>query len=246
MSSRPKRHELLADACVDPALHSHTTNVAPAQEGTTSMSTEPKPSAEAENEPAVDQPPAEGARMTAKERTDLMAMARMRSRVAKAQVAQRAAELEADFEEQLGTIYEFDRDEVWREAVRLASEAAAAASKVINDRCAELGIPPEFAPSLSGPGWYNRGANAVAERRAELRKMAKARIGAMAKRATAQIDAASVGVQEQLLSDGLTTAAAQTFFASMPTPADLMPPLALHALLEAGRPAQPSRWDPEA
>ena len=208
------------------------------------MNTEPKPSTEAENEPAVDQPHADAAPMTAKERRDLITMARLRAGVAKAQVAQRAAELEADFEEQLGTIYDFDRDEIWKEAVRLAAEAAAAGSKVIRERCAELGIPQEFAPSLSGPSWYSRGRNEVAERRAELRKMAKTRIDAMAKRAAAQIAAASIGVQEQLLSEGLTTAAAQGFFASMPAPAELMPPIALPALLEAGRSAQPSRWDP--
>jgi len=209
-----------------------------------SMSTEPKTSIDAWSDPAVDQPHAAGARMTAKERADLMALARMRARVAKAQVAQRAAELEADFEEQLGTIYEFDRDEVWKEAVRLAAEAAAAASKVIAERCAELGIPPDFAPGLSGPSWYGRGATQVAERRVELRKMAKTRIDALAKRAEAQIAAASVGVQEQLLAEGLTTVAAQAFFASMPTPAELMPPLALPALLEAGRATKRPRWDP--
>jgi hypothetical protein len=110
------------------------------------MSTEPEPATETEPEPTVDRPHAVGARMTPKERADLMALARMRAQVSKAQVAQRAAELEADFEEQLGTIYEFDRDEVWKEAMRLAAEAAAAASKAIKERCAELGILPEFAP----------------------------------------------------------------------------------------------------
>ncbi len=208
------------------------------------MSTEPEPATDTEPEPPLDRPQADVARMTPKDRADLMALARMRARVAKAQVAQRGAELEADFEEQLGTIFEFDRDEVWKEAVRLAAEAAAAASKAIQKRCAELGIPRDFAPSLSGPSWYGRGANDVAIRRAELRKIAKTRIDALAKRAEAQIAAASVGVQEQLLSEGLTTAAAQAFFASMPTPAELMPPIALPALLESGRPTQRPRWDP--
>lgn len=208
------------------------------------MSTKSESAPDTENEPAGDQPHSDGARMTAKDRADLMALARMRARVARAQVAQRAAELEADFEEQLGTIFEFDRDEVWKEAVRLAAEAAAAASKAIKERCAKLGIPRDFAPSLTGPSWYGRGANEVASRRVELRKMAKTRIDALAKRAEAQIAGASVGVQEQLLADGLTTVAARAFFASMPTPAELMPPIVLPALLESGRATQRSRWDP--
>ncbi|HVE49565.1 MAG TPA: hypothetical protein VNG69_08120 [Casimicrobiaceae bacterium] len=46
----------------------------------------------------------------------------------------------------------------------------------IAERCRALGIPPEFRPTLS-LCWFGRGENAVAGRRAELRRVAQTGVG---------------------------------------------------------------------
>ena len=52
--------------------------------------------------------------MTSAERSDLLKIVRQRERVAKSGAARRAAELVADFEQQLATEYSWADDEVWR------------------------------------------------------------------------------------------------------------------------------------
>jgi hypothetical protein len=67
----------------------------------------------------------------------------------KAAAAQRSAELLAEFEQQLASIYHFDQDEVWRQAHEAAVRACAEAEKAILGRCAELGIPACFTPGIN-------------------------------------------------------------------------------------------------
>jgi len=50
--------------------------------------------------------------MIRRERKDLDRLSRDRERLAKA--AARAAELKADFEQQIATVYSFDNDSVWK------------------------------------------------------------------------------------------------------------------------------------
>jgi hypothetical protein len=65
---------------------------------------------------------------------------------------------------------------VWAEAAREAEREVARAQTRIAERCRELGIQKDFAPSLSLT-WRHRGyGNAVKERREELRRAAKAQI----------------------------------------------------------------------
>lgn len=170
--------------------------------------------------------------LTKTERTDLLKLARMRERVARAEVDQRAAELLANAEAQLSAKYQFS-DEAWADVTRAAKDAVAEADAEVARVCAEKGIPTEFRPGLAVQ-WYSRGENAMAGRRAELRKAASTRIDAKAKAAKHQIAAASVQVQTELLATGLTTEAAQSFLTSMPTPEQLMPVLSL-AEIEAER-----------
>ena len=172
--------------------------------------------------------------MTSAERSDLIKVVRQRERVAKAGAAQRAAELVADFEEQLARRYSFDEDEVWREAYQAANEAADEAQQKVVARCEELGIPAEFAPEIHRPWWRSRGENAVAGRRAELRRVAATRIAALEKAAKAAIERRSLDVQERLIVGGLASAEARGFLDSIPAVDSLMPPLRL-AELEAGR-----------
>ena len=56
--------------------------------------------------------------MTARERSELQTLMRQREKVLKAAAKQRSADLLADFENQLGTQWSFDQDEVWRAAQR--------------------------------------------------------------------------------------------------------------------------------
>ena len=170
--------------------------------------------------------------MTRRDREDLAKLARLRERVAKTAAARRKAELLADFEQQLATTYAYDSDEVWKAATEAAERAVEAAKKKIDERCAELGIPRPFRPTL-GLGWYGRGENAVKERRAELRKVATRRLEAMEKDARAEIEARSAITQTEILAGGLETSAARAFLESMPTPEALMPPLDIKALQAA-------------
>lgn len=175
--------------------------------------------------------------MTGAERSDLLKIVRQRERVAKAGAARRAAELVADFEGQLATEYSWADDEVWREAHQAAREAAADAQRVITERCAELGIPGTFAPQLLGPSWYQRGENAVASRRTELRRVATTRIAALEKGAKAEIERRSLEVQERIIVGGLASAEARAFLDSIPAVDSLMPPLRLVELEAAkGKP----------
>jgi len=165
--------------------------------------------------------------MTSRERTDLISLCKQRAKLAKDMAGYRAADLLADFEAQLATEYAFDDDETWREANKIATDALTEANEMIAERCRELGVPTRFAPSLAY-GWSSRGENDCAGRRAELRKVATSRLDAMTKRAKVQIDSASLEVQTYLISEGLTSAAAQQFLeTSMPTVEDLMPVLAV-------------------
>jgi hypothetical protein len=172
--------------------------------------------------------------MTKSERDGLAQLCRRRERVAKTAVVSRAAELRADFEVQLDATYAYDTDEVWSQAHAAAQAATAEAKKVIRRRCQELGIPAAFAPSIN-TSWYDKGENATAKRRVELRRIASTRIDAMVKEAHHAIEAASVEVQTTLLAGGLQSAEAKNFLESMPTPAQLMPRLEL-SKIEATRP----------
>lgn len=131
-------------------------------------------------------------------KTDREALARLvneRAKVAKAGVEGRQAELLADVEEQLAKEYRL-RDDAW------ATEAAAAqkAIAVLNDKIAaegeRLGVPPEFRPEALFI-WSPRGANAIKERRGELRRVARTRVEAMARKAKVAVDADAVDRRTQ-------------------------------------------------
>jgi hypothetical protein len=183
--------------------------------------------------------------MTARERHDLCALIRRREKLSKTEAAQRAAELLADFEQQLGAIHSYDNDETWEAADAAAEEAVRQANRVIAARSVELGIPKEFAPSV-GMGWSSRGQNASAARRTELRRMAMTRISAMEKEARTRIEQHSVRLQGQIVSASLTTEAAKVFLEQMPAAPALMPALDARKLLESTRKAREDNDDEAA
>jgi hypothetical protein len=163
--------------------------------------------------------------MSKAEREDLQRLVRQREKVLKSATKLRSAELLADFENQLGAEYSFDDDDVWREATQTAEQEIEKANSRIARRCAELGIPRRFAPSI-GTQWFDRGENAVKGRRAELRKMAQSRIEAIEHKAIVDIEQSCLEAQTQLALAGLTSDAARVFVEQLPSIDKLMPMLA--------------------
>jgi hypothetical protein len=164
--------------------------------------------------------------ITKAERSDLLKVVRAREKVAKNATESRAAEIRADFERQLATIYKPEDDPVWETAHKECEAIQQEAQARVMQRCRELGIPEWAAPGVA-VGWYSRGENATAKRRTELRRVAYSRIEAIAKTAKTEIERASVDVQTKLISDGLRTEAARTFLEQMPSAESLMPRLNL-------------------
>lgn len=159
--------------------------------------------------------------MTKGERNDLQRLVRQRAKVEKAAAAQRKAEILADFERQLATIYTPDDDAAFRELHDFADAALKDADRRLGERCKELGIPDRFRPRIN-LHWYGRGENGLKDRRAELRKVAVTRLDAMEKAAKTEIERASVEAQTQLVAGGLTTDAAKGFLDALPAVGDLM------------------------
>lgn len=116
------------------------------------------------------------------------------------------------------------RDEMWREGIKVAEQAVADANAQIARICDERGVPAEFRPSVDLL-WSSRGRNTDPRRRAELRKLADARIDAIGKQAKLTIDAQVAEIAADLITGGLTSEAARAHLAKMPDPRTLMPPL---------------------
>jgi hypothetical protein len=163
--------------------------------------------------------------MTRGERDDLRKLVHQREKVLKSAVKQRAAELVADFENQLGTQFSFDQDEVWEKAAGIAKAAVVKANAQIAARCRELGIPERFAPGLE-VAWRHRGYdNGVKERRAELRRMAQTQVEALEAKAVVEIEMACLEAQTALAVASLTSDAARQFIERLPAIEVLMPKL---------------------
>jgi hypothetical protein len=162
--------------------------------------------------------------MTKGERTELGQLIRKREKVLKAAAAERSAKMMAEFDAQSAQIYSFDDDKVWKKAAEAVQSVAKEDNKQILTRCRELGIPAEFAPGIS-VGWYERGQNAAAARRAELRRMAKSRVDAIEQEAKTQIERMSLEAQTAVIASGIESPAAKAFLEAMPPIEALMPSL---------------------
>jgi hypothetical protein len=168
--------------------------------------------------------------MTKGEREDLQRLIRQREKVQISAAKQRSADLLADFENQMGSVYRPEDDQIWTEAENEARQEVAKAQRRIAARCRELGIPDGFAPGLS-LDWNHRGwNNALEKRRTELRSIAKAQIAALEQKAIVRIQQASVEAQTELALAGLTSEAARAFVAKLPTVESLMPALSYQEL----------------
>jgi hypothetical protein len=163
--------------------------------------------------------------MMKSEREDLQRLVRQREKVLKSAAKQRSAELLADFENQMGSEYSFDQDEIWEKAIKEVAPLVEQAQKKIAARCHELGIPERFAPSVSLE-WRHRGYdNMVEKRRAELRRMAQAQVEAIERKAIVHIELSCLEAQTALATSGLASDAAKRFIEKLPSIETLMPPL---------------------
>lgn len=178
--------------------------------------------------------------MSRADRETLVKIARQRERVAKSEAKERAAHLVADFEKQMDRRYSYDENEVWSVATAAAETAVKEAKDKIAAECERLGIPREFAPSLS-LGWYGKGRNASKDERTEMRRIASRQIEAAQKSAFAAIERQSVQVQESIMVSGLTSDAAREMLASLPTVDTLMPALTIDGVV--GLIANKKEWD---
>ena len=176
--------------------------------------------------------------MTKGEREDLQRLIRQREKVLKSAAKQRSAELLAQFENDMGQEFSFDQDAVWAEAERQAEIEVGKAQKVVATRCRELGIPPEFAPSIR-MYWSARGyGNVLEKRRIELRRMATKRIEAIESKACTEIELSCLrGQEEQIALSGLGSDAAKAFIEQLPGIDALMPALSFDEI--AGKSSPP-------
>jgi hypothetical protein len=184
-------------------------------------------------------PPA-GRVLSKSDRDQLVRLARQRARLAKQQVVERQKALIADVEDQLAAEYSSD-EEIWRDITRQAKAEVEKADKRIADVCRSWGIPEEMRPHLN-LSWYGRGSSGSAERRAELRRLAVARIESAGHSAKVTIDAKALDVETELVRDGLESAEAHAFLASMPSADDLMPRVDIGEL--DGKPER-RPWEPD-
>lgn len=162
--------------------------------------------------------------MTKAERDDLVRLVKQRERVAKTAAEQRSAAMLAEFEQQIAAIHTFNSNDVWKAATAAAIDAAKEANAKIMEEATKLGIPKEFQPKLAF-SWQSRGEAEYAERRSELRRLAKAEIDALEKVARVQIESESVRAQTEIIAHGLNSESAIEFLNRLPAIDSMMPAL---------------------
>jgi hypothetical protein len=163
-----------------------------------------------------------GDRMTPADRKELDKLIRLQAQAAKQRIIAREAEQNAEFEQQIASIYSPADDEVWAQAKEEANvwveEAEREIGAKVRARCDELGIPREFRPNLSFHCfWSSRGENAENERRVELRRVAKSRFASHAKQAKAEVEAYATELRMAIVADALETKEARAFLAQIPS-----------------------------
>jgi hypothetical protein len=153
-------------------------------------------------------------KLSRNETHDLSMIIKDRTKVLRAHAEEQAAACMADFEAKMATVYTFDQDEVWKKATDEARKVVEESQKTIAKRCKDLGIPATFAPSISA-SWQGRGENMLAQRRTELRRVAKSSIEAMTKAAITKIEKQSLDLRTQVVGMGLLSADAKMFLESL-------------------------------
>jgi hypothetical protein len=122
------------------------------------------------------------------------------------------------------------RDELWAGAIAEIEEMEAKVNAQIRDTLARWGIPAKHAPRHIG-GWLPRSSEyADRNRRAELTKLAEARLDGIIAQAKAKSQAGWLDIRERLITEGLDSDEARSLVAAMPTVEQLLPPLTIEDL----------------
>jgi hypothetical protein len=121
---------------------------------------------------------------------------------------------------------------MWKDAMAIAQQAVVDANDQIARVSDERGVPKEFRPRVD-LAWTARGINSDPARRAELRKLAVARVDAIGKQAKLTIDAQVGDTVADLLAGALTSEAAVAHLRTMADPRRLMPQLEVAELQQA-------------
>jgi hypothetical protein len=161
--------------------------------------------------------------MTAGERTDLRRQVGENADVARREVEARGKKMLALAEEQLNARYKVE-DEAWKDVTAAAERAVAEGNEKIAAVCRERGVPESFRPEMHLL-WSSRGENSVAQRRAELRKAAQAKVAALVSEAQVEVDREAARQKTMILQAGLSSEEARAFIAAIPTPEELLRPL---------------------
>ena len=168
-------------------------------------------------------------KMTRAERDDLFKANRLRTKQAEREAERQEKILDAEVIDLMTTEFEA-RDALWAKFVEVGKEVVDKANAEIRAICADMGIPPKFAPGLS-VSWMARSPEfGLKTRRDELQKLAQARLAARTKDIKAEINAQATDREVQLIAGSLTSAEAHAQLASMPSVADLMPEVTLEDL----------------
>jgi hypothetical protein len=167
-------------------------------------------------------------RMTKSERDALGRLMRDRAKLAKDDIEIHAGRVLANIEAQLAATYP-ENHAAWADVTEHARRVIAEADTQIAQRCCELGIPERFRPSTDCC-WYNRGENAMKDRRAELRRVAQTELAARVKVAKNTVDRRKLDLLTQLAAGMLESSQANDFLATMPSVDDLVPPITLDDL----------------
>lgn len=173
-------------------------------------------------------PSTDTAPLTRADRAHLISVAKGRKQLAKAQLEAAAARAMADFEASMAAMYDpqmLELDHLVTEAEELIDRF----NKQIAEKCAERGIPANFAPSARF-GWAPRGENWDPKRRAELRKVAATEVAAKVREGRLVIEEASMAAIEALIVDGLSSDAAREWLTRIPTADALVGNLDLRAI----------------
>lgn len=160
-------------------------------------------------------------KLSRNETHDLSMIIKERTKVLEAHADEQAAKCMADFEKKVAAIYTFDQDEVWKRATEDAMAVVKTSQDKIEAQCKKLGIPKDLAPQLA-LGWQGRGQMKSAERRAELRRVAKAEVESMKLAAITKIRKQSLDLRTQIVAMGLLTPEATMFLESLAPVEDAM------------------------
>lgn len=170
--------------------------------------------------------------MTTSERTAMLKMVARSARVAAADVDQLAAERLAEFERQATKEWgaaDVGAEQIAHEANERLGPALREIETLIAEHCDAHGIEPELRPRVVG-GVHVISSFVTKDRRADLRRRAKAEIESARKRAKVEIERRRGEIESAILVTGIESEEGKRLLASLPAAAELVPVVTLDAL----------------